>query len=168
VHGSILADFNHDGITDRVQVSASSDRRIVVRVSGAVPQVLRLRGRLITLVAVDIDHDGALDLGAYSERRGLLIWLNKGGQGKFKALKRKHVAHRPRFPVEASVWESRMDDERPVAQDGRLDATTAVRVVRGPLIVVPPPHAITLAPFCPRTARGRAALSAPRAPPAAV
>jgi hypothetical protein len=167
--GAVLADFNNDGIADRVQISSSSDRRLVVRVSGSVPQVLRLRDRLIAIVAVDIDHDGNLDLGALSERHGLLIWLNGGGHGRFKALKKKRVAHGVRFPAEASLLATESHDDRPVAQYGRPpDGDPAVRAVRGTAIVVPPTRAFTLTPFCPRTARGRAALSAPRAPPSLV
>ena len=162
---AVLADFNNDGIADRVQVSPSSDQRLVVRVSGSVPQVLRLRDRLISVVAVDIDHDGVLDLGALSERRGLLIWLNKGGHGRFTALKKKHVAHARRFPADASFLITDRHDDRPVAQDGRPYADPAVRAVRGPAIVVPPIRAFTLTPLGARIARGRAALSAPRAPP---
>jgi hypothetical protein len=165
---AVLADFNHDGIADRVQVSSSSDRRLVVRVSGAVPQVLRLRDRLIAVVAVDIDHDGDLDLGALSERHGLLIWLNGGGHGRFTALKKKRVAHGVRFPAEASLLATESHDDRPVVQDSQPDGDPAVRAARGNAIFVPPSRAFTLTPFCPRTARGRAALSAPRAPPSLV
>ena len=86
------ADFNGDGIADRIVLPRPPETHIVVRLSGGVPQVLNFHDRVISVVAADVDHDGDLDIGALSERRGVFIWLNKGKgpHGHFKALKPKH------------------------------------------------------------------------------
>jgi hypothetical protein len=93
-HAAVSADFNGDGIPDRVILPRASETTIVVRVSGEAPQVLRFVGRLVGIVAADINHDGHVDLGALSERRGLFIWLNRGHaqRGRLKA-----VAQKPRM-----------------------------------------------------------------------
>lgn len=93
LHASIAADFNGDGVLDAVILPRPPETNIVIRVSGSAPQTLKLSGRLISVVAADVDHDGDLDLSALSERRGLLVWLNKAGHGRFAALK-KHRAPR--------------------------------------------------------------------------
>jgi VCBS repeat protein len=93
---SIMADFNGDGVLDAVVLPRPPETNLVIRVSGLTPQILKLSGRsgrLISIVAADIDHDGHLDLSALSERRGLLVWLNKAGHGRFAPLK-KHRAPR--------------------------------------------------------------------------
>jgi hypothetical protein len=89
---AIDADFNGDGVIDRVVLPRPPETNIVVRFSTGAPQVLKFYDRIISIVATDIDHDGAIDLGALSESRGVFIWLNKGatGHGRFKAVKRKH------------------------------------------------------------------------------
>jgi VCBS repeat protein len=85
------ADFNGDGIIDRIVLPRPPETRIVVRLSGGVPQVLNFHDRIISVVAADVDHDGDLDIGALSERRGVFIWLNKGrGPRHFKALRPRH------------------------------------------------------------------------------
>ena len=43
-----------------------------------------------SVIVADIDHDGHLDLSALSEHRGVKVWLNKGGHGRFAALRKKH------------------------------------------------------------------------------
>lgn len=91
-HAAIDADFNGDGVLDRVVLPRAPETNIVVRLSGGPPQVLRFYDRIIAIVATDINHDGEIDLSALSERRGVFIWLNKGkaGNGHLKTLRRKH------------------------------------------------------------------------------
>jgi len=92
VQAAIDVDFNGEGVIDRVVLPRPHETNIVVRLSGAAPQVLRLHDRIIAIVATDINHDGEIDLSALSERRGVFIWLNKGkaGHGHLKAVKRHH------------------------------------------------------------------------------
>ena len=92
---AVEADFNGDGLVDRVVLPRPPDTNIVVRLSNGPPQVLKFYDRIISIVAADINHDGEIDLSALSERRGVFVWLNKGkaSHGRLKALKRKH--HRP-------------------------------------------------------------------------
>lgn len=88
---AIDADFNGDGVLDRVVLPRPPETNIVVRLSGGPPQVLKFHDQVISIVATDIDHDGKIDLSALSERRGVFIWLNKGQptNGHLKALKRR-------------------------------------------------------------------------------
>jgi hypothetical protein len=99
VEAAIEADFNGDGVLDRVVLSHPHETSIVVRMPGSPPQVLKLHDRIIAIIATDINHDGEIDLGALSERRGVFIWLNggKSNNGRLKALKRKH--HRGGFSL---------------------------------------------------------------------
>jgi hypothetical protein len=92
---AVEADFNGDGLVDRVVLPRPPDTNIVVRLSNAAPQVLKFYDRIIAIVATDINHDGEIDLSALSERHGVFVWLNKGktSHGRLKALKRKH--HHP-------------------------------------------------------------------------
>jgi hypothetical protein len=92
---AVEADFNGDGLVDRVVLPRPPDTNIVIRLSNGAPQVLKFYDRIISIVATDINHDGEIDLSALSERRGVFVWLNKGkaSHGRLKALQRKH--HRP-------------------------------------------------------------------------
>ena len=96
---AIDADFNGDGVIDRVVLPKPPDTNILVHFSHGAPQVLKFYDRIISIVATDINHDGEIDIGALSERRGVFIWLNKGkaGHGRLKALKRRH--HRDGFSL---------------------------------------------------------------------
>ena len=89
----IAADFNGDGVLDAVVLPRPPETNIVIHVSGSTPQILKLSGHVISIVAADVDHDGDLDLSALSDRRVLHVWLNKAGHGRFAALK-KHRARR--------------------------------------------------------------------------
>jgi len=96
---AIEADFNGDGVADRVVLPRPPDTNIVVRVSGGLPQVLKTYDRIVAVVAADVNHDGDIDLSALSERRGVFVWLNKGkaSNGHLRALKRRH--HRGTFSL---------------------------------------------------------------------
>jgi hypothetical protein len=141
---AVVADFNGDGVIDAIDISRSPETRLVVRVSGAAPQVLKVAGRLISIVAVDVDRDGHLDITALSERRGLVIWINRGGRGRFSVLKRRHVPHgvtlsRSRLP---SV--SDHDHERPAAQSSPDGSNLVAHVAWAYLGVLPTPGAYAL------------------------
>ena len=90
---SIAADFNGDGVMDSVDLPRPPATNIVIHLSGSAPQILKLSVRIISVVAADIDHDGNLDLSALTERRGLHVWLNKAGHGRFAALKKHRDPH---------------------------------------------------------------------------
>ena len=90
-HAAIAADFNGDGVLDSVVLPRPPATNIVIQLSGSAPQILKLSVPIISIVAADIDHDGNLDLSALTERRGLHVWLNKAGHGRFAPLK-KHRA----------------------------------------------------------------------------
>jgi hypothetical protein len=96
---AVDVDLNGDGVIDRVVVQHQPDR-IIVCMSGAQPQVLKVHGRILSIVATDINHDGRVDITAVSERRGLLVWLNGGSRGHFKAVTRRVRPH-------ALVWSRR-------------------------------------------------------------
>lgn len=78
------ADFNGDQILDAVNLPQYHPGAIVVELSGTAPAVLPLLDTIDTIAAIDIDHDGDLDLGALTNQRKLLIWMN-GGNGTFTA-----------------------------------------------------------------------------------
>jgi len=82
-HAAIAADFNGDGVLDAVVLPRPPETNIIIHLSGSAPQILKLSGRIISVVAADVDHDGNLDLSALSEHRGLHVWLNKAGHGRF-------------------------------------------------------------------------------------
>jgi hypothetical protein len=96
---AIDADFNADGVIDRVVLPKPPNTNILVHFSHGAPQVLKFYDRIISIVATDINHDGEIDIGALSERRGVFIWLNKGkaGKGRLRVLKRRH--HRGGFSL---------------------------------------------------------------------
>jgi FG-GAP-like repeat len=125
---AIDADFNGDGVLDRVVLPRPPETRIVVRLSGSAPQILTTYDRIVSIVAADINHDGEIDLSALSERRGVFVWLNKGkaSNGHLRALKRKH--HRGGFALStggplASAPESAR--ERPAATSSQDDRDPA-------------------------------------------
>ena len=92
-HAAIAADFNGDGVLDSVVLPRPPATNIVIQLSGSAPQILKLSARIVSVVAVDIDHDGNLDLSALTERRGLHVWLNKAGHGRFAPLKKHRAPH---------------------------------------------------------------------------
>jgi len=162
---AVLADFTDDSAVDRVQIHAGSDHCVLIRVPGLVPQELRVHERLLSVVAVDVNHDGRLDVGAWSERRGLLIWLNRG-HGHFKALKKKHITHHG--PVAHAARRMAPSEKgTPLAQDGLRDAK-ALRVTRGDSIGGDTRCSITLESFCHPIIPGTSTPSTPRAPPLAL
>jgi hypothetical protein len=93
---AVLADFNGDGVLDRAVLQRTTRTRIILKISGARPQVLRLADPLLSFAAVDIDRDGDLDLGTLSQWRGVAVWLNQGN-GRFVRLPARSAPTGPRF-----------------------------------------------------------------------
>ena len=137
-HASITADLNGDGVLDAVVLPRPPETNIVIHLSGSAPQILKLSRRVISIVAADVDHDGDLDLSALSDRRGLHVWLNKAGHGRFAALKKHHAPRGFGFARRSQTSATQPGDDAPSAssdQDGAPDAN-APRA--GPVFEAPP------------------------------
>ena len=162
-HASIMADFNGDGVLDRVVLPRPPETNIVIQISGSAPQVLKLSGRIISIVAADIDHDGSLDLSALSERRGVLVWLNKAGHGRFAALKKHRAPRGFGFSRRAQTSATQPGDNTPAAStdQGSPDAD-APRA--GPAFEAPP-GGYTVPALISRSPADLGKSTAPRGPP---
>jgi hypothetical protein len=163
-HASIAADFNGDGVLDAVVLPRPPETNIVIHLSGTAPQVLRLSGRIISIVAVDVDHDGNLDLSALSDRRGLLVWLNKAGHGRFAALKKHRALRGVGFSRGSRATATQQGNEAPLTSGDRGASPDADAPRAGPVFDAPPGD--YTASFLPSTfspSLGKA--TAPRGPP---
>jgi hypothetical protein len=164
-HASVEADFNGDGVIDVVDVQHVPDERIVVRISGAPPQVLHVRSRVINIVATDLNHDGSVDITALAEHRGMMVWLN-GRRGRFKAATRRVHARALRWSRRAGTAgrpNAGSRDGAQAASDQLQDAVPG----RGGFNSCPVPplsHRVVDAVQAPRSAEFLPAHS-PRAPP---
>jgi FG-GAP-like repeat len=164
-HASIAADFNGDGVLDAVVVLPHpSDTNIVIQVSGATPQILKLSGRVISIVAVDVDHDGTLDLSALSERRGLFVWLNKAGHGRFAALKRHRARRGFQLSRRAHTSATQPGENEPAASGDQVGVPDADAPRAGPVFDAPP-GAYTVLPTFSACSADLGKSSAPRGPP---
>jgi hypothetical protein len=166
-HASLNADFNGDGVPDRIVLPSSMETHIVVRVSGSTPQVLEFPGRLVSIVATDIDHDGDVDLSALTERRGVLVWLNKGGLGLQRLLKRgPHRRGRLSLAHSSPLASApKPATDRPLTQGDQDDRDRPAHADRSARLTVPDtsahvPHLTGCSP--PSECRG---VSSSRAPP---
>jgi hypothetical protein len=164
-HAAINADFNSDGVPDAVVLPRPPETNIVVRLSGATPQVLRFPGGLVSIAAVDVDHDGAIDLTAVSAHRGVFIWLNKGGHGRLKALRRHTHRHGVSLDARPFVATPRSAEERSAPQGLQDDRHRELHDGGLAHVLVPNPSSQTLtnARFAAPAVRGGASSS--RAPP---
>lgn len=85
--GAVVADFDGDGVLDRVLVPKPPATGIIVSISGSpLLQTLKLADPPLSIVAADFDRDGDLDISAVSQRHRLYVWLNHG-RGLFKRLR---------------------------------------------------------------------------------
>src|SRR5262245_41803477 len=75
---AIETDFDDDGVINTVTlVSGASPYIRIASEDMREPVVLRLKERVSSIVAIDVDHDGLTDLAA-TKRRGLMFWRNHG------------------------------------------------------------------------------------------
>jgi hypothetical protein len=163
-HASIAADFNGDGVLDAVVLPRPPDTNIVIRVSGAAPQILKLSGRIIAIVAADVDHDGTLDLSALSERRGLHVWLNKAGHGRFAPLKKHRVPRGFGFAGRSRTSATQPGDNAPGASSDQTGAPDADAPRAGPIFDAPPGD-YTLPTLLSTASSDLGQSTAPRGPP---
>ncbi len=81
---TLRADFDGDGVRDRIDVAAPF-RELDVRLSRTrALQRLRADDLILRFVVADIDRDGDPDVLAHTRRSGLQIWINTG-RGLFAA-----------------------------------------------------------------------------------
>jgi hypothetical protein len=164
-HASIRADFNGDGVLDAVFLPRPPETGIVIQISGSAPQVLKLSGRVIAVVAADVDHDGNLDLSALSERRGLLVWLNKAGHGRFAALKKHRAPRGFGFSRRAQTSATQPGDNAPAASSDQGGIPDADAPRAGPAFRAPP-GGYTLLTLFSTSSPDLGNSTAPRGPPA--
>jgi len=111
-------DFDGDGVPDDLRVTTQFRPEILITVSASrITHVLHLREAPVAVVAIDLDHDGVLDLSALSPRHGLRFWLNKGRLGFL------HV-HRKRLPTRAPGFHNGGSLLNRTASDGSVPEQT--------------------------------------------
>ena len=163
-HAALAADFNGDGVLDAVVLPHPPETNIIVRLSGAAPQILKLSGRIISVVAADIDHDGTLDLSALSEHRGLHVWLNKAGHGRFAALKKHRAPRGFDFSGAAEAAATEQGHSDPLASGDQGSSPEADAPRAGPVFEAPRGgHTVPTLLFTSLTDLGKS--TAPRGPP---
>jgi hypothetical protein len=86
-----LGDFDGDGHPDVALIQEDGHgRHVSVRLSG-LPGVVTLETAVVSVIAVDIDHDGDVDLIAAAPTGEVVTWLNDG-QGRFTLQAASHTA----------------------------------------------------------------------------
>ena len=135
---AIAADFNGDGVMDLVDLPRPPATNIVIHLSGSAPQILKLSVRIISVVAADIDHDGTLDLSALTERRGLHVWLNKAGHGRFAALKKHRAPHGFGISRGSQAAPTEREPDAPAAAGDQGGSPDADAPRAGPMFQAPP------------------------------
>jgi hypothetical protein len=163
-HASIVADFNGDGVLDAVILPQPPETNIVIHISGSAPQVLKLSARVISIVVVDVDHDGALDVSALSDRPGLLVWLNKAGHGRFAKLKKHHAPRGVGLSRGLQTTASEHGRDALFASDDQGPSTDANTPRAGPAFDIHPgDYAVSFFPSTFSLHLGKS--TAPRGPP---
>lgn len=74
---SLHADFDGDGVRDRIEVGARP-MELAVRLSNGRAQRLQADDLILRFVVADVNRDGHPDVVASTLRSGLQIWINKG------------------------------------------------------------------------------------------
>src|SRR5438046_5958273 len=162
---AITADFNGDGVLDSVGLPRPPDTNIVIHVSGSAPQILRLPGRIVSVVAADIDHDGSLDLSALSESRGLFVSLNKAGHGRFAKLKRHRARRGFGLSRRSHTSATQAGDDAPAASSDRSGTPDADAPRAGPVFDAPPGNYTVETLLSLSSAPDLGKSTAPRGPP---
>lgn len=82
VPGPAFADFDQNGVPDRVDVGARSGTTAGVRVSlnGGRARLIKQVADTCRVLVADIDHDSDPDLIALTKSGRLLVWRNEGGR----------------------------------------------------------------------------------------
>ena len=75
---SLRADFDGDGVRDRIEVAARSTELAVRLSTGRTLQRLLADDLILRFVIADVNRDGHPDVVASTRRSGLQIWINKG------------------------------------------------------------------------------------------
>ena len=81
---ALLADFNGDGIHDRVEPGVRPTEVVVRLSSGHRQRHLQADSPIIKLTAIDFNRDGHLDLVATTRPGGLTVWINRGNGHFFR------------------------------------------------------------------------------------
>jgi len=116
--GAANVDFDGDGVPDDVRITTQFRPEILITVSTSrATHVLHLREAPVAVVAIDLDHDGLLDLSALSPRHRLRFWLNKGRFGFFRI-------HPKRLPTKAPAFHNDGPLLNRTAGDGTLPEQT--------------------------------------------
>ena len=77
--GTIVSDFNADGLPDTATIVHAPTPVIRLTLSGgSAPVLLRMAERTVVLVAVDLDRDGRMDLAGRYPGRGIFVLKNGG------------------------------------------------------------------------------------------
>jgi VCBS repeat protein len=86
----VTVDFNGDGRSDFALIRTTPDSSYVtIGLTGSNDGVI-LNTRVVGLTALDIDHDGDIDLVAVTPSGQLIIWLNDG-RGRFVPQEASHT-----------------------------------------------------------------------------
>jgi hypothetical protein len=163
-HASLAADFNGDGVLDAVVLPQPPDSNIVIHVSGRTPQVLKLSWRVLAIVAADVDHDGNLDLSVLSDRRGLLVWINKAGRGRFTPLKKRRTKRGFGLSHGFQATPTQRGYGAPVASGSQGSSPDADAPRVGPVFDAPPGD-YTIPVFLSSSSTNLGKSTAPRGPP---
>lgn len=81
---ALHADFDGDGVRDRIDVGLRVTELDVRLSTSRTPQRLRADDLILRFLVTDIDRDGDADVIASTRRIGLQIWINTG-RGRFAA-----------------------------------------------------------------------------------
>jgi hypothetical protein len=134
--GTIVSDFNADGLPDTATVVHSPTPFIRLTLSGgSAPVLLRIAEPPVVLVAADVDHDGRMDLAGRYTGRGLFVLKNGGSRfaHSFKSVDIRPAAQiergRTQIKVRAQtcevVFEALARDQMPSGYLHRCESITS-------------------------------------------
>jgi hypothetical protein len=79
---TVIADFNGDGVRDRVDPCRGCADVVVRASNGTQIQRLHAHHPVVGLVVADVNDDGTPDIIVRTDRPGLHVWVNRG-RGRF-------------------------------------------------------------------------------------